>query len=60
MGKITRNVTVEPSEGPFLTALEIMSACAQVPPDLIPTVEISMGGKIKKLKFKVEVLPDAV
>lgn len=58
MGKVTRDVTIE-GEGPFLTANEIMVACAQVPMDVIPTVEISMGGKIKKLKFKVEVVPDA-
>ena len=58
MGKITRDVTIE-GEGQFLTANEIMVACAQVPMDVIPTVEISMGGKIKKLKFKVEVVPDA-
>lgn len=58
MGKVTRDVTVE-GEGQFLTAAEIMVACAQVPESLVPTVEISMGGKIKKLKFKVEVVPDA-
>ena len=58
MGKITRDVTVE-GEGQFLTAAEIMLACAQVPDDLVPTVEISMSGRIKKLKFKVEVIPDA-
>jgi len=58
MGKITRDVSIE-GEGQFLTAHEIMVACAQVPSDVIPTVEISLGGKIKKLKFKVEVVPDA-
>jgi hypothetical protein len=57
MGKVTRDVTVE-GEGEYLTAEEIMLACAQVPADIIPTVQISMGGKIKSLKFKVEVLAD--
>lgn len=58
MGKVTREVSIQ-GEGEFLTAQEIMMACAQVPDSIIPTVEISMGGKIKKLKFKVEVVPDA-
>lgn len=58
MGKITRDVAVE-GEGQYLTAQEIMLACAQVPDNIVPTVEISLGGKIKKLKFKVEVVPDA-
>jgi hypothetical protein len=57
MGKVTRDVTVN-GEGDYLTAGEIMLACAQVPEDIIPTVVISMGGKIKSLKFKVEMVPD--
>lgn len=57
-GKLTREVTIE-GEGDFLTAREIMIACSQVPDEIVPTVEISLGGKIKKLKFKVELVPDA-
>ena len=58
MGKVKREVTIE-GEGDYLTAAEIMVACAQVPDGLVPTVEISLGGKIKRMKFKIEVVPDA-
>lgn len=53
MPKISREVTIT-GEGPYLTAGEIMLACAQVPEGMIPTVAISMGGKIKALKLKVD------
>jgi hypothetical protein len=58
MPKIHRKVTIT-GEGPFLTAGEIMMACAQVPDGMVPTVQISMGGKIKSMSFEVDYMPQA-
>jgi hypothetical protein len=57
-GKVVRTVTIEAEDGTSLTAHEIMVACSQVPEDLKPTVQIKMNGEIKRLTFKVELIPD--
>lgn len=58
-GKVVREVTLEAvdmSEG--MTAGEMLDALLQVPPSLVPVVEIKLNGKIKRLKFKIEVVPN--
>lgn len=55
--RVTRKVTITPEDGKYLTAGEIMIACASVPSDMVPTILSSMGGKIKSMTFQVEYRP---
>lgn len=59
MGKITRKVTVHPDDGKALTALELMTACAQMPEDVKPRAIIKLNGEIKRLEVEIEMVPDA-
>lgn len=53
---VSREVRVT-GDGPYMTAHEIMMACSEVPYDLVPTIDMSLGGKVKALKFKVDFMP---
>lgn len=52
---VTRKVTVQandPKQG--MTALELLTILAQAPPDMVPTVQISLKGKIKAISLEVD------
>jgi hypothetical protein len=54
-GKMTRAVTYEAEDTKVgMTALELLTALSAVPPEFVPTVEIKLNGKIKKIKLEVE------
>lgn len=58
MGKLTREVTIEPDDGVSMTAHELMVACSQVPSDIKPKAFVKMNCEIKRIVFKIEVVPD--
>jgi hypothetical protein len=54
--KVQREVKIEADDRKAgMTSLELRRACEAVPHQLVPTVEITMGGRIKAIKFKVTV-----
>jgi hypothetical protein len=52
--RVTRKVTIKPESGKYLTAGEIMVACAAVPGEMVPTILSSVTGRIKEMSFEVE------
>jgi hypothetical protein len=58
-GKVIREVTLEAIDMKRgMTSAELLDATLQIPGGIVPTVEIKMNGKIKRIKFKIEMVPD--
>lgn len=54
-GRITRQVKYEAEDPKVgMTALELMTVCAQAVPGMVPKVEIGLNGRIKAIKLEVE------
>lgn len=55
LGPVTRKVTVQANDSKTgMTALELLTVLADAPPDMVPTVNISLKGKIKSISLEVE------
>ena len=54
-GKLTRKVTYEAEDAKQgMTALELLTALAVCPEDMVPKVEIGLNGRIKRINLEVE------